>query len=94
MQNKNVLELGAGIGFLAILCAKHLGAKRVLATDGSAEVINDLQSNLFLNGLEKLELIDTAVLKWGHMLNGGILNGPNEKSSLDLVLGADVVGKL
>lgn len=90
--NQEVLELGAGTGFLSILCAKHLGAKRVLATDGSLEVINHLESNFFLNGLAGAELVDTAVLKWGHMLTDGILKDHNRTRSCDLILGADVVG--
>lgn len=88
---KSVLELGAGTGFLSIFCAKHLGAQRVLATDGSQEVISDLRSNIHLNELEGNESIQTAVLQWGHALIGGVADGREGKQPYDLVLGADVV---
>ena len=92
VQNKEILELGAGTGFLSILCAKHLEAKRVLATDGSVEVIDDLQSNICLNCLERTQIVDTAMLKWGQILDDDILKAHNENRSCDLILGADVVG--
>lgn len=91
VQNKNIIELGAGTGFLSILCAKHLGAQYVLATDGSGQALNDLESNVFLNGFEGTEVINAAVLIWGHMLNDEMLKGADEKRSYDLVIGADVV---
>ncbi|MCJ1425884.1 hypothetical protein MMC29_003785 [Sticta canariensis] len=87
---KNILELGAGTGFLSILCAKHLGARYVLATDGSGAVVNDLESNIFLNGLEGAEIINAGMLNWGHMLNDEILKGGDENRSYDLIIGADV----
>lgn len=92
VQNKNIIELGAGTGFLSILCATHLGAKYVLATDGSREVVDDLESNILLNGLEGSEVINAAFLSWGYMLNDEILKGADEDYSYDLVIGADVVG--
>ena len=91
VTGKRVLELGAGTGFLSIFVAKHLGAHHVLATDGSQEVINDLKSNILLNELEGGELVHTAVLQWGHTLIGRVVDPREEKSSCDLVLGADVV---
>lgn len=91
VQKKNIIELGAGTGFLSILCAKHLGAKYVLATDGSGAVVNDLESNIFLNGLGGAEIINAGILNWGHMLNDEILKGGDENRSYDLIVGADVV---
>ena len=91
VAGKNVLELGAGTGFLSIFCAKHLGAQRVLATDGSQMVIDDLKANIQLNGLEGSELIQTAILQWGHTLIGGVADCREHRRSYDLVLGADVV---
>lgn len=91
VTGKNVLELGAGTGFLSILCAKRLGAQRVLATDGSQEVISDLKSNIQLNEVKGGALIQTAILQWGHALIGGVADCREKKSSYDLVLGADVV---
>ena len=90
VTDKNVLELGAGTGFLSILCAAHLGAKNVLATDGSNEVINDLKANLDLNGLKDSESIKANALQWGQALIGGIADC-SEGWAYDLIIGADVV---
>jgi protein-lysine N-methyltransferase EEF2KMT len=49
IRNKNVLELGAGTGFLSLLCAGHLKAQHVLATDGLSQVCESLQANVDLN---------------------------------------------
>ena len=92
IKGKTILELGAGTGFLSILCARHLEARFVLATDGSAEVINDLESNIRLNELGNTNLIIPAILKWGHLFPDNPLNG--DSRTYDLVLGADVVSAL
>lgn len=91
IRGKTILELGAGTGFLSILCAKHLGARFVLATDGNADVVRDLDSNLALNKIKDTNLIIAAVLEWGHMLSDNILNSFEENMTYDLVFGADVV---
>ncbi|KAL2428830.1 Protein-lysine N-methyltransferase EFM3 [Exophiala dermatitidis] len=49
VRNKTVLELGAGTGFLSLLCAGHLGASHVVATDGLANVCETMQANADLN---------------------------------------------
>lgn len=88
---KNVIELGAGTGFLSILCAKHLDAKHVLATDGDGGVISDLTFNVYLNGLDRSGLVDTTILKWGHALVDEIFEDREGTLEYELVLGADVV---
>lgn len=90
VQNGNVLELGAGTGFLSILCSKHLSAQHVLATDGDRGVIDNLEMNVRINGLEGRDLIKPAVLKWGQPLVD-FFKVQKESCSLNLVLGADVV---
>ena len=92
IQGKSIIELGAGTGFLSILCAKHLGANYVLATDGSGDVIDALGSNIYLNGLESSGVIGGAVLIWGHTLIDGVLNVREDHENYDVVLGADLVG--
>ncbi|KAL3422574.1 hypothetical protein PVAG01_06730 [Phlyctema vagabunda] len=52
IQGRSILELGAGTGYLSILCAKYLGAHAVLATDGSDGVVSSLATNIGLNDLE------------------------------------------
>ena len=88
IKDQTVLELGAGTGFLSSLCAKYLGARHVLATDGSSEVVEDLQFNIKLNGLDSAGVIGTNILKWGHSLDGTLF------TTHDIVLGADLVGRV
>lgn len=90
IKSKSVLELGAGTGFISILCARHLSASQVLATDGSADVISSLPTNIYLNNLQSSALISATQLKWGHALIGG--ENPQLESSrgIDVVLGADL----
>lgn len=55
IEGRRVLELGAGTGYLSILCAKFLGAAHVLASDGSDDVVASLPDNFFVNGLQEHE---------------------------------------
>ncbi len=90
VKGKDVIELGAGTGFLSILCAKHLGAQFVLSTDGSREVVADIKANLVLNDLNETHVIQSAVLPWGYALINGPTDELEEKLLFDLVIGADV----
>lgn len=87
---KSVLELGAGTGIISILCAKCLGAAHVIATDGSDDVVADLSTNFFLNGLEDAAPIEAKELKWGQVLLGGEQSEWNGGRNIGVVLGADV----
>lgn len=91
VTSKNVLELGAGTGFLSILCAAHLGANNVLVTDGSQEVINELKANLDFNGLRDEKKIQAYALQWGHALTGAAMDLHKEGHVYDLIIGADIV---
>ena len=68
----NVIELGAGTGFLSILCANYLGANSVLATDGSTKVVDEINYNKSLNQYDKdrAPAMETAYLEWGHAIDG------------------------
>ena len=90
ITQRNIVEIGAGTGFLSIMCAKHLGARRVLATDGSLEVVNDLKNNIHLNGLKEDNLVSAHVLRWGHTLLDGAADIRGEDEAFDLAIGADV----
>lgn len=68
INGKRVLELGAGTGFLSILCAGPLRASRVVSTDGAAEVVDLIRNNIELN--EHYFEVDNCrlspeVLRWG-----------------------------
>jgi predicted nicotinamide N-methyase len=90
VQGKSILELGAGTGYVSILCAEHLGASHVLATDGSDDVVSSLSTNFYLNNLQDSAKIEGKELKWGHALIGGEHPEWNGGRKIDLVLGADL----
>jgi predicted nicotinamide N-methyase len=90
VQGKSILELGAGTGYVSILCAEHLGAEHVLATDGSDDVVSSLSTNFYLNNLQDSAKIEGKELKWGHALIGGEHPVWNAGRKIDLVLGADL----
>jgi protein-lysine N-methyltransferase EEF2KMT len=94
VRNKNIIELGAGTGFVSLLCARHLRAKRTVATDGDEAVVEALKENAFLNGLDSESQYATSVLRWGRSLIGTWLEDINEESPLDLIVGADIVRRL
>ena len=88
---KRVLELGAGTGFLSLLCAKHLGANRILATDGDQGVINQLEANIFLNDSNVSQVMEAGLLAWGRALMGTPVEQGGNHQGFDTVLGADLV---
>ncbi|CAJ2502172.1 Uu.00g095660.m01.CDS01 [Anthostomella pinea] len=90
IQGQRVIELGAGTGYLSILCAKYLGASQVIASDGSDDVVANLPENFYLNGLEGATCISAMDIKWGHALVGTEEQYWNGAKPIDVVLGADV----
>lgn len=96
VAGKRVLELGAGTGYLSILCAKHLGAAHVIASDGSEDVVDTLADNFCVNnipwgyGTSSEGSISPKLLKWGHALVGTEEVEWNAGRTIDLVVGADI----
>lgn len=91
IRGKSVIELGAGTGFLSILCAKHLEAKHVTSTDGDEMVIETLKENLFFNGLDDGPTVVASVLRWGRSLKGSWVEEDCEEWPYDVMIGADIV---
>ncbi|KAI0454443.1 putative methyltransferase-domain-containing protein [Xylaria acuta] len=90
IKEKSVLELGAGTGFLAILCAKHLGARHVTATDGDEVVVDCLKENLALNSINDEERVTARTLWWGDELRGAWVEQECSSDPYDVVIGADI----
>ncbi|KAI4653007.1 uncharacterized protein J4E78_007836 [Alternaria triticimaculans] len=94
VSGKRLFELGAGTGMLSILCAKHLGATGVVATDGDEAVVDAIRTNLFLNGLDVDDTsriqVRTAALRWGHPIDAATFPEDYGMSVPDVVVGADV----
>jgi predicted nicotinamide N-methyase len=95
IQGKRLFELGAGTGMLSILCAKHLGVAGVVATDGDEAVVDAIETNLFLNGLDTTDTsgcqVRTAALKWGYRVDATTFSEDYGMEVPDVVVGADVV---
>lgn len=89
VKNKRVLELGAGTGYLAVLCAKYLGSEHVIASDGSDEVVNKLRDNFLLNGLQE-EKVSAMELEWGRTLASTEGRAWSGDAKLDTIIGADI----
>ncbi|KAI0843259.1 putative methyltransferase-domain-containing protein [Hypoxylon sp. FL0890] len=89
VRGKNVLELGAGTGFLTILLAKHLNAKHVTATDGDEGVVEAIKENIALNELDQ-HRIRTETLMWGCDLKETWVENDYATHPYDVVVGADI----
>ncbi|KIY02399.1 uncharacterized protein Z520_02537 [Fonsecaea multimorphosa CBS 102226] len=96
VKNKHVLELGAGTGLLSVLCAAHLKASSVVATDGLGLVCEGLDENVRLNEendlLENCQSPKVCQLDWTDRPAIDELLSEAEKSGVryNLVIGADI----
>jgi protein-lysine N-methyltransferase EEF2KMT len=96
IKNKKIIELGAGTGMLSILCANHLGAESVLATDGNTEVVASMKENISLNSDDTSADSDTvkaAHFDWADsdtLTQALGISGIEQCPKYDLILGADI----
>lgn len=95
IKDKAIIELGAGTGMLSILCANHLGAGLVLATDGLPEIVTSIEQNIILNPPAEagLSTAHAAHFEWSdtETLTQSIgLPSSRDWLKYDLVLGADI----
>ena len=87
---KNVVELGAGTGFLSMYCLKFLGANSVTVTDRDPALISNIQDCVARNKLNP-QKIDTANWEWGSPLIDFGDESPGLPLSFDVALGTDLV---
>jgi len=93
VANKGVIELGAGTGLLPLLCTGFLGAHPVLATDGLAQVLDGLQTNIGLNQHLFRDRTQPAarLLDWTEPLElQAILPDFESLGKFEMILGADI----
>ncbi|RYP59169.1 hypothetical protein DL770_010269 [Monosporascus sp. CRB-9-2] len=90
VKGKDILELGAGTGFLSILCAKHLQASHVTTTDGDEGVVEALKENIVLNGLGSDQHVVARTLNWGDDLEATWVKQDCKARPYDVVIGADI----
>lgn len=58
---QRVLELGAGIGYLACLCARVAGARNVVTVEANPDLLPVIRGNLARNGFGAATLVHGAV---------------------------------
>jgi predicted nicotinamide N-methyase len=91
-----VLELGAGTGFVSLLCAKHLATESMLVTDRDPTLLEQIDDCIAKNGLEKTK-IRTGIWEWGSPLQVPRFSHDDETATergltgFDIALGADLV---
>lgn len=96
IKNKRVLELGAGTGFVSLLCKKHLNAESMLMTDGNEKLVELFNSTcLKANKLaddddDDPPRIQGKVWEWGTPLS----QDEGSPEQFDIAIGADVVTNL
>jgi len=88
VAGRRVLELGSGVGLVAVVAAR-LGAASVLATEapGAEDVLRLLRANAASSGAA---LVGVAALAWG-ALPWAEFAGRAEAAGFDIVLSADCV---
>ncbi|KAL8690129.1 MAG: hypothetical protein Q9218_004361 [Villophora microphyllina] len=90
VKGKSVIELAGGLGFVSILSAKHLGANKVLLTDGSETVVRLAERNVKLNQVEGS--VEREVLQFGGLEVFDVLEDEQGgRNHYDLLLGADML---
>lgn len=97
-RDLTVLELGCGTALSSIVASK-LGAARVFATDGNAEVVELARSNLERNGVADVVLSDDDDGQGGGggggegraaELHWGLLDASDYYDAADVILGSDL----
>ncbi|RMZ76074.1 hypothetical protein DV737_g5028, partial [Chaetothyriales sp. CBS 132003] len=98
IRGRTVLELGAGSGLLSVYCAAVLGAKTVIATDISPQILQACQDNIDLNAsfwaeerrppiLRQLDLTDNLRV----IIQTQLQDAEGKHVVPDIVLAADVI---
>ncbi|KAJ5457185.1 hypothetical protein N7530_012459 [Penicillium desertorum] len=100
VRGKRVIELGAGTGFLSLVCACHLGVRSVVATDRGPALIDNIRDCVRhnLQGRESIPIYP-AVWEWGTPLErkgdlAGLGSDEGEDGTglrFDVALGADLI---
>lgn len=94
IRGKRVIELGAGTGFLSLLCARHLGAQAVVATDRETALIENMDRCASHNqtGIAVALPFYPVIWEWGTPLDvKGAGDAVSERTKFDVALGADLV---
>ncbi|CAD1809213.1 putative methyltransferase family protein [Candida parapsilosis] len=87
LTDKTVVELGCGTGLLGLSLAKHhhkrlSPLKRVIMTDGSGTVFDNINETLRSNSLQDLKVLQFQQLIWGEPLT--------IEGSVEVIVAADI----
>lgn len=104
VRGKRVIELGAGTGFLSLVCARYLGVQSVVVTDREPPLIDNIRDCVRYNlpdGQSSIPIYP-AVWEWGTPLENsgdlaGLVSGRDENGpglKFDIALGADLVSMM
>ena len=83
IENKNVLELGAGTGVNGLICAK-LNASSVICSDGDIKSVNLCVQNAMLN--KQFDVV-SRIIDWGDEANTYF----KERNTFPVIVAVDVV---
>ncbi|GKY90519.1 hypothetical protein MPSEU_000025600 [Mayamaea pseudoterrestris] len=83
--NKNIIELGAGLGLCGIL-ASHLGASSVILTDGDTDTLDNCRANVATNCNVGMN-VSCRQLVWGRRVDEFV----HTLGQYDVVMGADII---
>ncbi|CRG91541.1 putative protein YJR129C [Talaromyces islandicus] len=87
IRGKRVLELGAGTGFVSLLCKKHLHAETMLMTDGNEKLVELFNTTcLTENKFADTKSIQGKVWEWGTPLS----QEEGSPEPFDIAIGADL----
>lgn len=95
LEQKSCLELGAGLG-LASMLAQRMGAKRVVATDGDTNVLENLRFNVAMEQQTNIQStkrteIETPQLIWGRDLEAFAERYADQDGCFDVIFASDCV---
>ncbi|KZZ98125.1 hypothetical protein AAP_00386 [Ascosphaera apis ARSEF 7405] len=88
IQGKNVLEIGCGVGFLAMYCLKCLDVQTITACDMEQGLIDSMNHCLDRNGLDP-QRITGRLWDWSQPFSANAKQG--EPTTFDVAIGADLI---
>jgi FkbM family methyltransferase len=90
---RDVIDVGANIGFHTVLLAKRIGARRVLAVEPTRNALARLRRNIALNGVDaKVSVFEGVVSDALGSLEIKTIAGLEEYSSLGVMEHPSIVG--
>jgi len=100
LNNKKVLELGAGCGLSGLVAAKIISTENfnstIILTDFNTKVLNNIKRNINLNSMgyiAKASMLDFYLQTGNNYEGGWISDCSHMEESVDFIIAADVICK-